>query len=90
MIQGAHGFVVCNDVVLNQVLIRADDSDERTWLVADLVRRSGEAWVAGTEWHGRAAIRVSFSNWTTADNDVDRLAEALRQSLATARKAQQE
>jgi glutamate/tyrosine decarboxylase-like PLP-dependent enzyme len=87
--QATDGFSVCNDVVLNQVLIRADDSDERTWRVAELVRRSGEAWVAGTEWHGRAAIRVSFSNWTTADNDLDRLAEALRQSLAAARKAQQ-
>jgi hypothetical protein len=31
---------------------------------------------------------VSFSNWTTADDDVDRLAEALRQSLAAARGAQ--
>ena len=88
--QASDGFSVCNDVVLNQVLIRADDSDERTWHVAELVRRSGEAWVAGTEWHGRAAIRVSFSNWTTADDDVDRLVEALRQSLAATRKAQQE
>jgi len=32
-----------------------------------------------------AAARVAFSNWSTSDDDVDRLAGALEQALAAAR-----
>jgi hypothetical protein len=31
------------------------------------------------------AARVAFSNWSTADEDVDRLAAALEAALAAAR-----
>jgi glutamate/tyrosine decarboxylase-like PLP-dependent enzyme len=65
------GCEVLNDVVLNQVLFRFE-SDERTDAVLAAVQRSGEAWMAGTVWDGRRAIRVSVSNWSTTDNDVDR------------------
>jgi selenocysteine lyase/cysteine desulfurase len=49
------------------------------------VARSGEAWLGGTVWHGLGAARVSFSNWSTTDEDVDRLVAALSESLASAR-----
>jgi glutamate/tyrosine decarboxylase-like PLP-dependent enzyme len=71
------GVEVLNDVVLNQVLLRFDDDDEATRRVVDAVQRGGEAWLGGTVWHGRAAIRVSVSNWSTTEEDVDRLAAAL-------------
>jgi glutamate/tyrosine decarboxylase-like PLP-dependent enzyme len=79
------GAEVLNDVVLNQVLLRFDDSDEVTEAIAREVQREGEAWVGGTEWRGWAAVRVSISNWSTREADVDRLAAALERALAAVR-----
>jgi glutamate/tyrosine decarboxylase-like PLP-dependent enzyme len=70
------GVEVLNDVVLNQVLLRFGDDDATRKVVA-AVQRGGEAWLGGTVWHGRAAVRVSVSNWSTTEEDVDRLAAAL-------------
>src|SRR4029079_18740035 len=66
------GAEVLNDVVLNQVLVRFGDDDDVTSAVIDGVAGSGEAWLGGTVWHGLGAARVSFSNWSTTDEDVDR------------------
>ena len=79
------GAEVLNDVVLNQVLLRFDGDDERTQRVIEETVRSGEAWLGGTVWHGVHAARVAFSNWSTADEDVDRLAAALEAALDAAR-----
>jgi glutamate/tyrosine decarboxylase-like PLP-dependent enzyme len=68
---------VLNDVVLNQVLLRFDD-DATTQKVVEEIQRGGEAWLGGTVWHGRAAVRVSVSNWSTTEDDIDRLAAALK------------
>jgi glutamate/tyrosine decarboxylase-like PLP-dependent enzyme len=76
------GAEVLNDVVLNQVLLRFGDSDDVTAGVVAAVQGGGEAWLGGTVWHGMGAARVSFSNWSTTDADVDRLAAALSASLA--------
>jgi glutamate/tyrosine decarboxylase-like PLP-dependent enzyme len=70
------GVEVLNDVVLNQVLLRFGD-DAATQKVVEEVQRGGEAWLGGTVWHGRAAVRVSVSNWSTTEEDIDRLARAL-------------
>jgi hypothetical protein len=40
------------------------------------VQESGEAWMSGTTWDGRAAIRISVSNWQTTDADVERTVAA--------------
>jgi len=65
------GFEILNDVVLNQVLFRFE-SDDRTDDVLRRVQESGEAWLSGTVWAGRRAIRISVSNWQTSDEDVER------------------
>ena|SRR5581483_8759002 len=65
------GAEVLNDVVLNQVLFRFAD-DARTESVLRGVQESGEAWMSGTVWNGRAAIRISVSSWQTTEDDVDR------------------
>ena len=65
------GFELLNEVVLNQVLFRLD-SDERTDDLLRRVQESGEAWLSGTVWDGRRAIRISVSNWQTSDEDVER------------------
>jgi glutamate/tyrosine decarboxylase-like PLP-dependent enzyme len=75
------GAEVLNDVVLNQVLVRFGDDDDVTRAVIERVQRGGEAWLGGTVWQGRAAARVSVSNWSTTEEDIDRLAAALGRSL---------
>jgi glutamate/tyrosine decarboxylase-like PLP-dependent enzyme len=69
------GFELLNEVVLNQVLFRFE-SDERTDDVVRRVQESGEAWLSGTVWDGRRAIRISVSNWQTSDEDVERTVAA--------------
>ena len=72
-----------NVVVLNQVLFRFE-TDERTDAVLTAVQESGEAWLSGTTWDGRKAIRVSVSNWQTSDEDVTRLLNAFAAAAAPA------
>ncbi|HEX5618998.1 MAG TPA: aminotransferase class V-fold PLP-dependent enzyme [Solirubrobacteraceae bacterium] len=79
-LDGAH---VLNDVVLNQVLVRFGESDDVTRAVIDDVQRGGEAWLGGTVWNGQAAARVSVSNWSTTEEDIDRLAAALADGLGS-------
>jgi glutamate/tyrosine decarboxylase-like PLP-dependent enzyme len=79
-IVGLDGCEVLNDVVLNQVLFRfADDESTNAMLAA--VQASGEAWMAGTSWDGRVAIRLSVSNWRTSERDIERTLAAFRSAL---------
>jgi glutamate/tyrosine decarboxylase-like PLP-dependent enzyme len=82
----AGGVEVLNEVVLNQVLVRfpdpGGDSDGRTREVVRRVQAGGTLWLGGTTWHGMAAMRISVSNWSTTDADVDQSVEAI---LAAAR-----
>jgi glutamate/tyrosine decarboxylase-like PLP-dependent enzyme len=71
------GAEVLNEVVLNQVLFRFE-SDERTTAILRRVQESGEAWMTGTVWDERQAIRLSVSNWQTTDEDIDRTLAAFR------------
>jgi glutamate/tyrosine decarboxylase-like PLP-dependent enzyme len=69
------GCELLNDVRLNQVLFRFED-DEATNAVLASVQESGEAWMGGTTWDGRAAIRISVSSWKTTEADIDRTVAA--------------
>ncbi len=78
------GVEILNDVVLNQVLVRfhppagsAGDADETTREVIRRVQASGTLWLAGTVWHGVAAMRISVSNWSTTPADAERAADAI-------------
>ncbi len=73
---------ILNDVVLNQVLVRFGDDDKLTRDVIARVQREGTCWLAGTTWHGVAAMRISVSNWSTSDEDVVRSAEAILRCIA--------
>src|SRR3954469_17427904 len=73
----AGGVEVLNDVVLNQVLIRFGGDDDRTRRVVDRVQAEGTAWLSGTVWQGRAAMRISVSNWSTDAADVDATVAAI-------------
>jgi glutamate/tyrosine decarboxylase-like PLP-dependent enzyme len=75
------GVEVLNEVVLNQVLVRFrapdGDHDGHTRRVVERVQRDGTCFMTGTTWHGDAAVRISVSNWSTDDSDVDSSVEAV-------------
>ena len=74
------GCAVLNEVVLNQVLFRFEDDAATNALLAS-VQATGEAWMSGTIWDGRAAIRLSVSNWRTTEADIDRAVAAFEAAL---------
>ena len=71
------------DVVINQVLFRFGD-DQTTDRVLRHVNDSGEAWLSGTTFGGRRAIRLSVSNWQTTSEDIARVLEAFRRAAGAA------
>jgi glutamate/tyrosine decarboxylase-like PLP-dependent enzyme len=74
------GVEIANDIVLNQVLV-SFGSDERTDRVIAAVQRDGTCWMGGTTWRGRRYMRISVSNWSTTEADVDRSVAAIRRLL---------
>ncbi len=78
---GISGVEVANEVVLNQVLVGFGD-EERTGRVIEAIQRDGTAWMGGTTWRGRRLMRISVSNATTTEADVDLTVEAIRRALA--------
>jgi glutamate/tyrosine decarboxylase-like PLP-dependent enzyme len=78
-IPGAH---VLNDVVLNQVLVRLPGGDDANRAAVAAIQRDGTCWLGGTTWNGEYVVRVSISNWTTTDADVDRSATAIAACLS--------
>jgi glutamate/tyrosine decarboxylase-like PLP-dependent enzyme len=72
----AGGAEVVNDVVLNQVLVGFGD-DARTDRIIEAVQNEGTCWLGGTTWRGRRLMRVSVSNYSTTEADVDRSVEAI-------------
>jgi glutamate/tyrosine decarboxylase-like PLP-dependent enzyme len=65
------GLEVLNDVMLNQVLV-AGPPEHIARIQAD-----GTCWLGGTTWRGRHALRISFSNWSTSEDDVRRAARVI-------------
>ena len=65
------GFKIINDVVFNQVLVAAEN-DEMTKQIITYIQQSGECWLGGTTWQGKAAIRISVCSWMTTENDIER------------------
>ena len=61
---------------LNQVLVAFGDGTE-TDAVIDRVQAGGEAWMGGTTWQGRRAMRISVSDTSTTDADVGRAIAAM-------------
>jgi glutamate/tyrosine decarboxylase-like PLP-dependent enzyme len=71
------GARIVNDVVLNQVLVALPGGDDANRAAVSAIQRDGTCWLGGTTWNGRYVLRVSVSNWSTTDADIDRSAEAI-------------
>ena len=80
------GARVLNDIVLNQVLVRFDghDPDATTRDVIARVQADGTCWAGGAVWQGKQVMRLSVSNWSTTESDIDRSADAIAACYAQA------
>ena len=81
------GAEVLNEVVFSQVCL-AFGADEETRAVVDRLMADGEAWMTGSTWRGRAVVRISVSNWSTAESDVRRSLSALARAASAPNRAQ--
>jgi len=72
----AAGVEVVNDVVLNQVLV-SFGADARTDEVIAAAQRDGTCWMGGTTWRRQRLMRISVSNWSTTEDDVDQSVAAI-------------
>jgi hypothetical protein len=70
------GLEILNEVVLNQVLVRAA-TDQTTVALVSAVQRDGTCWCGPTLWRGRPAMRISISGWSTSGDDIQRSARAI-------------
>jgi glutamate/tyrosine decarboxylase-like PLP-dependent enzyme len=82
---------VLNDVVLNQVIVQfappsGDPRDEGAFTeeVVRSLQDEGTCWLGSTVWHGHPAARISVSNWSTTESDIDRSASAILRAIERA------
>ena len=72
---------ILNDVVLNQGLVRvvppAGDANTATRQALRLVQEERVCWLGGSRWHDMDAMRISVSNWSTTEEDIDRSGDSI-------------
>jgi len=51
--------------------------DNTTQKVIAAVQAEGTCWAGGASWQGKQAMRISVSNWSTTEEDIDRSADAI-------------
>lgn len=73
------GAEVLNDVDYTQVCVAFGD-DERTRAVTERLIADGLVWMSGSKWHDRDVLRISVSNWSTDDSDVQWSLDAVRRA----------
>jgi glutamate/tyrosine decarboxylase-like PLP-dependent enzyme len=91
-LQALPGPTILNEVVLNQVLVRFHPpgnsdpalADAMTRDVVDRIQQEGTCWAGSTRWRGHVAMRISVSNWSTQEDDIDRSAAAIARAYAAA------
>ncbi|MDR6507492.1 pyridoxal-dependent decarboxylase [Arthrobacter oryzae] len=83
-LSGLDGAEVLNDVGYTQVSLAFGD-DATTRAVTARIIADGLVWMSGSRWQGRDVLRISVSNWTTDDGDVEAAVAAVRTALAAVR-----
>ena len=73
---GQAGLEMLNDVVLNQILVRAATDNQTQALIA-AVQQDGTCWCGPTVWQNRPAMRISVSGWATSREDISQSADAI-------------
>jgi len=81
---------ILNEVILNQVLVHflppeGIGSGAFNGEVISVIQEEGTCWAGSSRWKGMDAMRVSVSNWSTTDKDINISASAIRKVLAECR-----
>ena len=74
------GVSVLNAVDFTQVCATFG-TDQRTEEVVRRLLADGTAWMSGSTWRDQSVLRISVSNWSTTDNDVERSLGAVRKAV---------
>ena len=74
------GATVLNDVEFTQVCATFG-TDQGTEEVVRRLLADGTAWMSGSTWQNRSVLRISVSNWSTTENDVQRSLDAVRKAV---------
>jgi glutamate/tyrosine decarboxylase-like PLP-dependent enzyme len=74
------GATVLNDVEFTQVCATFG-TDQRTEEVVRRLLADGTVWMSGSTWQNRSVLRISVSNWSTTENDVERSLDAVRKAV---------
>jgi glutamate/tyrosine decarboxylase-like PLP-dependent enzyme len=75
------GAEILNEVVYSQVSVAFGD-DDRTRAVTERLLADGVTWMSGSVWRGRAVMRVSVSNWSTDERDIELSLDAVRRAAS--------
>lgn len=86
-LSAAPGVSIRNNVVLNQVLVRFGDDDRLTREVIARVQADGTCWAGGATWKSAHVMRISISNWSTTEVDIDRSVEAILRAFSSSQGA---
>ncbi|HEU5000423.1 MAG TPA: pyridoxal-dependent decarboxylase [Lapillicoccus sp.] len=78
-VRSVPGGTVLNDVGYTQVCFAFED-DARTAEVGARLLADGGTWISGSRWRDRAVLRISVSNWTTDESDVEQTLAAIRRA----------
>ena len=78
-IASVDGAEILNEVVFTQVCA-AFGADGRTRDVTARLIADGTTWMSGSRWRDRDVLRVSVSNWSTDDADVEASVAAVRRA----------
>jgi glutamate/tyrosine decarboxylase-like PLP-dependent enzyme len=70
------GFLILNEVELNQVLVNFGDAETKNNIIKK-IQEDGTCWCGGTTWQGKPAMRISVSSYATTDDDVERSLEVM-------------
>jgi glutamate/tyrosine decarboxylase-like PLP-dependent enzyme len=79
-LEDIEGASVLNDVEFTQVCATFGN-DQRTEEVVRRLLADGTAWMSGSTWRDQSVLRISVSNWSTTENDVERSLEAVRKAV---------
>jgi glutamate/tyrosine decarboxylase-like PLP-dependent enzyme len=77
---------ILNEVCINQILVRflplnEQNIDDYTTEIIKRVQSDGTCWAGGTIWHGMYCMRISVSNWSTNEKDIDLSVKAILSCL---------
>jgi glutamate/tyrosine decarboxylase-like PLP-dependent enzyme len=78
------GVEVLNEVDYTQVSLAFGD-DATTRAVTARIIADGHVWMSGSRWQGKDILRISVSNWSTSEEDVNVAVEAIESAVAAVR-----